>query len=319
MSGTSPRNSYSRGYSLRPDSGFSSLRVEGEGVLPIKDKLTLAYALSGLLAVLLVVSSVAGLLYGSRGLYEPYPASLAGLLGQDIVTLAVGLPLLGASVWLTARGSTRGLLVWTGMLFYFAYSYYFYVTGGFNALFLLYIAIVSTSLYGLISLLFNTDCEALKARFDPRTPIRLVSGFLVSYSPLFALMWIGLTLSTLAAGTRLDEVTHAVIAIDCTMLLPLLFFGGLLLWRRRPWGYVLGGFLLVKMAATGFTLAFTTALGARWARAVDPFNAFLFGLFALMAIGSLVLLVPYLRGVRVGRAGPSSDSVSAARSKLDSR
>jgi hypothetical protein len=194
-------------------------------MIPVKNKLTLAYALSGSLAVLLVVSSVAGLLYGSRGLYEPYPASLAGLVGQDIVTLVVGLPLLFASVSLTARGSARGLLLWAGALFYFAYSYYFYVTGGFNALFLVYIAVVSASLYGLLSLLFNTDPEALKARFGTGTPTRLVSGFLVGYSLLFAFIWVGLTLSTLAAGMRLDELTHAVIAIDCTVLLPLLFFG----------------------------------------------------------------------------------------------
>ena len=135
-------------------------------------------------------------------------------------------------------------------------------------------------MYGLLSLLFNIDPEALKARFGPGTPTRLVSGFFVGYSLLFAFMWVALTLSTLAAGTQLDEVTRMVIAIDCTVLLPLLFFGGLLLWRRDAWGYVLGGLLLVKMATTGFTLAFTTALGAWWARAVDPFDAFLFVLFA---------------------------------------
>jgi hypothetical protein len=304
---------------LSANAGNSTQERKGDVLLPIKDKLTLAYALSGVLAVLLAVSSVAGLLYGSRGLYEPYPASLAGLVGQDIVTLAVGLPFLGASVWLTARGSTRGLLIWTGTLFYFAYSYYFYVTGGFNALFLLYIAIVSTGLYGLLSLLFNIDPVALKARFDPKTPTRLVSGFLVGYSLLFALMWVGLSLSSAAVGTQPDDVTHSVVAIDCAVLLPLLFFGGLLLWRREAWGYVLGGFLLVKMATTGFTLAFTTPLGTWWARGIDSFNAFLFVLFVFMAIGSLALLVPYLRGVRVGRAGPSSDSVSAARCRLDSR
>jgi hypothetical protein len=275
--------------------------------------------LSGVLAVLLAVSSVAGLLNGSRGLYDTYPARLAGLVGQDVITLLVGLPLLFASLWLTGRGSTRGLLVWTGTLFYFAYSYYFYVVGGFNALFLLYIAIVSTGLYGLLSLLFNIDPVALKARFDPKTPAGLVSGFLVGYSLLFALMWVGLSLSSAAVGTQPDEVTHSVVAIDCVVLLPLLFFGGLLLWRREAWGYVLGGFLLVKMATTGFTLAFTTALGTWWARGIDPFNTFLFVLFVLMAIGSLALLVPYLRGVRVGRADLSSDSVRAARSKLDSR
>lgn len=284
-------------------------------MLPVTNKkLTLAYVLSGLLAVLLIVSSAAGLLYGARDLYDPYPASLAGLLGQDVITLVVGLPLPLASRWMTARGSTRGLLLWTGALFYFAYSYYFYVIGGFNALFLVYIAIVSTSLYGLLSLLFSIDPEALKARFGPSTPIRLVVGFFAGYSLLFAFMWVGLIFSSLAASRSLDEVTHAVIAVDLTVLLPLLFFGGLLLWRRRPWGYVLGGFLLVKMATTGFTLAFTTALGAWWARAVDPFDAFLFVLFALMVIGSLILLVPYLRGVEGGGTRSTGDRISSTES-----
>jgi hypothetical protein len=288
-------------------------------VLPVENKLTFAYALSGLLAVLLVVSSVAGLLYGSRGLYEPYPASLAGLVGRDIVTLVVGLPLLLASVWMSARGSTRGLLLWAGALFYFAYSYYFYVIGGFNALFLVYIAIVSASLYGLLSLLFNTDPEALKTRFDPRTPARFVSAFLVGYSLLFALMWVGMSLSSAVAGTRPGAVTHSVIAVDCTVLLPLLFFGGLFLWRQKAWGYVLAGFLLVKMATTGFTLAFTTALGAWWALRIDPFNAFLFILFTLMAIGFVALLVPYLRSIGGGRASLTDDRVTPARSRLHSR
>ncbi len=125
--------------------------------MPAKNQLTFAYALSGLLVVLLLVSSIVGLLYGSRGLYDSYPASLAGLVGQDAVTLVVGIPLLVVSMWLTRRGSTRSLFLWTGALFYFAYSYYFYVAGGFNALFLVYIAIVSTSLYGMLSLLFAVD------------------------------------------------------------------------------------------------------------------------------------------------------------------
>src|SRR5918995_3830908 len=172
MSRTSPRSSYGRGYPLSAEAGTLGPRAEGVVVLPIKNKLTLAYALSGFLAVLLVVSSLAGVLYGRGGLYETYPARLAGLVGQDVITLVVGLPLLVASVWLTARGSTRGLIVWTGALFYFAYSYYFYVIGGFNALFLVYIAVVSTSLYGLLSLLFNTDPEAFKACFGPRAPTR---------------------------------------------------------------------------------------------------------------------------------------------------
>ena len=268
--------------------------------MPVKNKLTFAYLLSGLLVILLLVASVVGLLYGGRGFYDSYPASLAGLVGQDGVTLVVGIPLLAASMWFTARGSTSGLLLWAGTLFYFAYSYYFYVIGGFNALFLIYVATVSASLYGLLSLLFAIDAEALKARIGASTPARLVGGFFIGISLLFVLMWGGMSFSSAAAGTRPDEVFRSVVIIDCTVLLPLLFFGGLKLWRREPWGYILGGLLLTKLAATGFTLAFTTALGAWWTGAIDGFDAFLFVLFALMMAGALFLIFPYMRGVEEG-------------------
>lgn len=274
--------------------------------MPVKGKPTLAYALSGLLAVLLLFSSVVGLLYGGRGFYDSYPASLAGLVGQDIVTLFLGIPSLVVSVWLARRGSTGALLVWAGALFYFAYCYYFYVIGGFNALFLVYIAIVSASLYGLLTLLFAIDAEALRARFGPGTPTRLIGGFFVGVSLLFFLMWGGMSVSSAAAGTRPDEVLRAVVIIDCTVLLPLLFFGGLWLWRGEARGYVLGGILLTKLAATGFTLAFTTALGAWWAGKIAGFDAFLFVIFALMAAGALPLLVTHLRSMRQARGKRAS-------------
>jgi len=69
--------------------------------MPVKHSPTLAYAFSALLAGL-IVSSVAGLLYGGRDLYDAYPATLAGLVGQDIVTLTAIVPLLlfgGLRLW----------------------------------------------------------------------------------------------------------------------------------------------------------------------------------------------------------------------------
>ena len=49
--------------------------MERDVILPVKNKLTLAYVLSGLLAVLLVISSVTGLLYGGYDLYDSYLAT----------------------------------------------------------------------------------------------------------------------------------------------------------------------------------------------------------------------------------------------------
>ena len=56
--------------------------------------------------------------------------------------------------------------------------------------------------------------------------------------------------------------------------------------------------MLTKLAMTGFTLAFNTALGALWARQIAGFDVFLFVVFALMAAGALPLLVIYLRSMQ---------------------
>src|SRR5687767_2376963 len=90
--------------------------------LPVVRELSVAYRLSTLAAALLAITSAAGLLLGRRGLYTPDPRTLPAFLGQDGITLAVGLPLLVGSMRLAGRGSVRGLLLWTGALFYVAYS-----------------------------------------------------------------------------------------------------------------------------------------------------------------------------------------------------
>jgi hypothetical protein len=264
-------------------------------MLPVKGNLTFVYRLSGVLAGLLFVASLIGLGFGPSGLYDAYPAALAGLIGQDIVTLAAGLPLLLAAMWLTRRGSAGGLLLWAGALFYFAYSYYFFLVGGFNALFLVYVGIVSTSLYALLALLFRIDADALKAEFADRAPVRRTATFFVVTASLFIVMWGGLSVASVVAATTPDPVVHLVVAIDGAVLLPLLLFSGLKLWRREPWGYVLGGMLLTKATTTGFTLAFTGTLAMWWAGSLDPFQVFLAALFAVMAMVGLVLLIPYLR------------------------
>jgi hypothetical protein len=70
----------------------------------------------------------------------------------------------GSATSASQRGSTRGLLLWTGgallrlLLLILRYR-------GFNALFLVYIAIVSASLYGLL-LVLAIDPEALRGRSD---------------------------------------------------------------------------------------------------------------------------------------------------------
>jgi hypothetical protein len=108
------------------------------------------------IAALLAVAAVSELLV--EGLLRGTPYFLAQAVGQDVVTLAVALPALVAGAVLARLGSERGRLVWLGVLVYLVYTYAIYAFQvRFNALFLVYVALLGCSLYALIGGLATTD------------------------------------------------------------------------------------------------------------------------------------------------------------------
>src|SRR5438270_8002201 len=56
--------------------GHINIREARRNHLPANRSLTLAYTLSGVAAILLFVTSVAGLVFGQRGFYRPDPATM---------------------------------------------------------------------------------------------------------------------------------------------------------------------------------------------------------------------------------------------------
>ena len=238
--------------------------------LPMAGDVTLVSRMTGLLLTLLAGSAVAGLTLGPRGWYDTAAATYPAFLGQDAITLVLGLPLLALSMWAARQGSTRGLLCWMGALFYIAYSYAFYVLGArITWLFPVYIVIVSLGMYGSLALLFALDGRALAARVGPRLPRRAIATYLVATATFFAGLWLALIGSRLAAGVEPDLVVRTVVAVDGIVLLPLLFFGGLWLWQAAPLGVALAGLLLVKAAATFLTLIANTLVVLAWGQAVS--------------------------------------------------
>jgi hypothetical protein len=276
--------------------------------LPVIRTLTTAYVLTVLVGVCLVISSVAGLLFGQRGLYEPDPSTLPSFLTQDAVSLVAGVPLLLGSMWTARRGSVRGLLLWMGMLFYIAYAYSYAVLGGRLApLFLLYVAIVSMSLYCLVYMLVSTDADAVKARFSAHTPTTVAGAFVAFFALSLGSMWIWTIVGDLFAGTPATPVQLVVWPLDLIVAFPALFWGGIYLWRRNALGYVAGGIVLLKAAAEGLTLVLQSWVTALMGGPADP----LVPVYAIVGMGGLVLLVAYLRGVGVPsplNSYPSIDS-----------
>ncbi|MEN8204186.1 MAG: hypothetical protein ABFS28_16430 [Bacteroidota bacterium] len=75
--------------------------------------LTIYYALSLVVAILMAAASVAGLSY-QKTLY-PTDELVRAFLPNDVVVLLIGLPILLVSMWLTWRGRLIGLLFWPGV------------------------------------------------------------------------------------------------------------------------------------------------------------------------------------------------------------
>src|SRR5215213_10557147 len=115
------------------------------------------------ISVLLAIATGSELLI--EGLLRGKPYFVSQAIGQDIATLGAALPALVVGAVLTSRGSERARLVWLGVLTYLVYTYAIYAFHvRFNALFLVYVALLGCSLYALIGGLVTTDFAHIKSR-----------------------------------------------------------------------------------------------------------------------------------------------------------
>jgi len=212
--------------------------------LPVTGTLTLFYALSLLVALLMAVASVAGLLDPQR----LYPAEdlRESFLATDVVNLLIGLPILLGALGFARRGKLLGLLLWPGALFYALYHAIVYVFAlPLNLAFLLWLLLLVLSVYTLAGLVARVDGPALQRRLAGAVPVRAAGGVLAGLGALFALLALGTLVSSLA---RQDPIAGADLALQVTDLTvsPAWIIGGLLLWRRAPLGYVTGLGLLFQ-------------------------------------------------------------------------
>ena len=246
------------------------------------------------ITILLAIAGGSGVLV--EDLYRDNPSLVAQAFGQDVITLAVGLPALVISAIFAGRGSTRGRLVWLGVVAYVVYTYMTYAFGiRFNPLFLAYLALLACSLYTLIGRLATTDFEAVRARFSARTPVKAVSVYLAAVAVLFYVVWLSEAVPAVLAGAVPQSVsedgtpTNVVHVVDMAWLLPALLLTALWLWRKQAIGYALAGALLAFLALLPLAIvAMAVADGSLYAAAS-------FGSLSALSLG---LLVWHLRGVQ---------------------
>lgn len=179
-----------------------------------------------------------------------------GFKGMDVFVIVVAVPLLIVSTWLSMRGSLRGGLMLTGTLAYFLYNAASMTFGyAYNNLFLVYVALLTTTLFATV-LAFNAfDLETLAQHFSDRVPRRAIATFLFAVGSSLLLVWGAMDiLPALLAGTAPplnNDTTLPTHALDMGIIAPLAFLAGVLIWRRAPLGFLLAPILLIVSAVLG--------------------------------------------------------------------
>jgi len=229
----------------------------------MKSKAT--YVLSISIAILAALTSIGGLLLPD--MYRDNPFVKTTWLGNDAVTLFVAIPILVAAMVYSARGSSKGQLIWMGMLDYMLYNYAFYLFGAaFNWFFLIYTALLALSIFALIFGLIDLDINGISQQFRKEAPVKWIGGYFLFVASGLGLVYLIQSISFIftdnvpAIVTMSGHPTNVVFALDLTLLIPWLILGAFWLMKRQPWGYVIAGILNVKGPLYTLVLAVNSIL-----------------------------------------------------------
>ena len=165
-----------------------------------------------LIGILALFAIVMGLFYDTPG--QPYPitsfrgeqvminghglyyydtvSTVAQMQGNDIIALVVGLPLLIISTWMAFHGSLRGRLLLTGTMGFFSYTYMsMSMLTAYNALFLVYVALFTISLYAFILCMLSFNLDELPHHFSKNCRAAGLQACCLAVGQFVFLAWIG--------------------------------------------------------------------------------------------------------------------------------
>ena len=215
-----------------------------DNVSHIKGNLSLIYASSIIIAILMTIASIAGFMF--RATIYPTEELIQSFIPNDVVNLFIGLPILLGSMWLTWRGKLIGPLFWIGALFFVFYNYIGYIFAvPLTWAFVLHLLLTVLSIYTFISLIASIDGEIVHQRLIGAVPEKFAGGVLVGLGLLFILRVIGVLAGAIFNDTHLPTTELAVNIADF-FISPAWIIGGIQLWRRQTFGYVTGLGLLFQ-------------------------------------------------------------------------
>lgn len=220
--------------------------------------------------------------------------------GTALVVLCAAIPILLLAMFEVGRGSVRATVVWLGAIAYLLYNaVLFLFETPFNSLFLLYTSMFALAVWSAATLVTRMEVD----HFGGHLPARAIAGFLGAVAVLNAVAWLSAIVPALLssespaflAGTGLT--TNAIYVQDLAFWIPLTLVAAVSLWRRKAWGYVLAGAMLVYLVLESISIAVDQWFG----HAADPSStlasATLVPAFAVVAVIGLIPVFFYFRGI----------------------
>jgi hypothetical protein len=210
--------------------------------------------------------------------------------------MILGLPLLVVSFYFARKNLLKGKLMLAGTLGYFLYTYisYSFLTM-YNPMFLIYVILMSASFFAFILTVMSFDFKNISTYFNSKMPVKFIGGFLIFLAVMIGFMWLGRIVPPLINGTSPEGLEHyttlVIQALDLGFIVPAAMLSGVLLIKRKPFGYLLSSIIIIK----GVTLLTAiTAMAIRMLFAgvkVSFVELILFPLFNLIAVYCLILIM----------------------------
>lgn len=211
-------------------------------------------------------------IYG-KGIYKDMSADIAIQgIAQDYVTLFLALPLLTVSFMLTRKNKVYGQIILNGVLLYIFLTYLFYTAMAmYNKFFLLYVFLLSASLFALLINLISFEYDVLYKKLHIHRIFKTAGIFLIVNAMMIAFLWLSVIVPPLINGKVYPEGLHhyttmIVQGFDLGIFLPAAFISGVLVIKKNKFGFVFTPvylvFLSVLMAALCSKIIFMANNGA---------------------------------------------------------
>ncbi len=271
-----------------------------------------AYCVSSVLASVALLTAVVSFL--AWGVFQrDVPMTVGNMRGTALTMLVIAVPLLVASMILSSRGSLRARFVWMGSLAYIAYNAVMFCFAlQYNSFFLLFVALLGLSFWALVMLASQFDPFVVSASVTG-VRARTVAVYLLVCLVLFAVMWlrdivpatVDNVLPGSFEGTGLTQ--NPIYVLDFAFTFPLLAVGAVWLWRRRPWGYVIGGTMVVMLTIETAGIAIDQVFG----HVHDPSASLgAVPIMGVLTVVGLVFSALFLRGLDARIVGLDSSARS---------